>query len=110
MCRGCLFVIVDIPSGGDIDGCHKIEILEELATEFPNNPLIKKKLEEMDQEKCFVGFWQPKPLSRKQLMKQDKEWLECREKMIVNYEKEMRARAKHICSECMHAIILFLAD
>jgi hypothetical protein len=31
MCRGCLFVQVDVESGGDIDGCFKQDIIEELT-------------------------------------------------------------------------------
>ena len=89
MCRGCLFVIVDIPSGGDIDGCCKMEILEEIGSGFPDNPIIKKKLEEMekdlDEENCFVGFWQPKPQNEEEFKKQAAEWLECRTKIIHNY-------------------------
>lgn len=96
MCRGCLFVIVDIPSGGDIDGCWKLEILEELAGEFPNNAMIKEALEkldeDLDEEKCFVGFWQPKPKNPKEFRAQTLEWLECRAKVIANYEKEWRKR------------------
>ena len=96
MCRGCLFVIVDIDSGGDIDGCWKIEILEDLASEFPNNPIIQKKLEntekDLDEEKCFLGFWQPKPVNQEQFKKQAKEWLECRKKVIAKYEREWRQK------------------
>ena len=96
MCRGCLFVIVDIESGGDIDGCWKMEILEDLAGEFPNDPIIKKKLEnieqDLDEEKCFVGFWQPKPLNEEEFKKQAKEWMITRQLVIANYEREWRQR------------------
>ena len=98
MCRGCLFVIIDIASGGDIDGCWKLEIVQQLASEFPNSPIIKEKLEnieeELDEEKCFVGFWQPKPLNKEEFEKQAKEWLECREKIIEHYIKELRQLAQ----------------
>ncbi|MHA1286007.1 MAG: hypothetical protein ACTSPB_01265 [Candidatus Thorarchaeota archaeon] len=33
MCRGCFFVKIDIPSGGDIDGCYKKLIIEDLVRE-----------------------------------------------------------------------------
>jgi len=86
-------VIVDIPSGGDIEGCHKQEILGDLAREFPNNPIIQKKLEELDkdqEEKCFVGFWQPKPKNPVEFKKQWHEWVDCRTGVIANYEKNLR--------------------
>ena len=96
MCRGCLFVIVDIPSGGDIDGCWKMNILEDLASEYPNNPIIKKKLEEMDEEKCFVGFWQPKPKNQEEFEKQAKEWFDCRWGVIHDYERKWRQRLAQV--------------
>jgi len=52
MCRGCLFVIVDFESG-DIDGCLKVEALEELEQEGLKVPT--EFYDELDEEKCFVS-------------------------------------------------------
>lgn len=93
MCRGCLFVIVDIPSGGDIDGCHKQEILEELFNEYPDNPMLLKEWEIVEsEENCFVNLWQPKPKNPEEFKKQWHEWVDCRAGVIANYEKEWRKK------------------
>jgi len=90
MCRGCLFVIVDLPSG-DIESCHKIEILEDLLNEFPNNPILLKEWEIVDsEENCFVNLWQPKPKDPEEFKKQWHEWVDCRRGVIANYEKDLR--------------------
>ncbi len=36
-CRGCLFVKVDVPSGGDIDGCRKEALLDSLKSKYADN-------------------------------------------------------------------------
>lgn len=36
-CRGCLFVKVDIPSGGDIDDCHRARLISEFKEKNGNS-------------------------------------------------------------------------
>jgi hypothetical protein len=59
-CRGCLLVKVDIPSGGDIDDCHKARLISEFKEKYGNS---KKALFFLDFEiravaghQCFKGI------------------------------------------------------
>ena len=96
MCRGCLFVIVDIPSGGDIESCWKQEIIERFYENYPKDTKIHDLLEneekKLDEDQCFVGFWQPQPKNKDEFEKQTREWMECREKVIAAYERNLRKR------------------
>jgi len=69
VCRGCFFVRVDIPSGGDIDGCNKHDILEGLVGDAINEAYpceymndIWEMMEEVladyipDEEFCFSAI------------------------------------------------------
>jgi len=96
MCRGCVFVQVDEESGGDIDGCFKADIIEDLENEFrldqQAHAWLCKLQESINEESCFEELRQEYPTSPEEFKRIWKEWCTTREKAIKHFEKTLRKR------------------
>ena len=54
MCRGCLFVKVDVPSGGDIDGCClKQGVIDEFKGEIRKPNLLRSRFQGVSEAKAM---------------------------------------------------------
>jgi hypothetical protein len=107
-CRDCLFVKVDIASGGDIDGCLKVDILNEFKCKvlepFSGLGVSKEKAMlflnfesvKVDSEKqCVeVMFKQPKHSNIEEFARQNREFFEARERACRSYKQWVSDRLR----------------
>lgn len=101
MCRGCLFVKIDEESGGDIDGCLKEDIIEELRSEGTfrvqvdkNSWMVSRFTEKgrmvldhelalLDEKHCKEVLNQPQPKDREEFVAQSRAFWEADRKSVV---------------------------
>ena len=103
MCRGCLFVKVDVPSGGDIDGCLKQDVIDEFKGEIRKPNLLRSRFEGvseakamlvlnheetlLDEQHCNEVLKQPKPKNQEEFKQQSEKWFKAQDKAYVSYEQ-----------------------
>jgi hypothetical protein len=110
MCRGCLFVKVDIPSGGDIDGCLKQDIIDEFKADLDLPSLMRRltscqstgkekaliilNYEEsfLDEKQCKENFNQPEPKDAEEIREQDKQFFKARERAYQSFKQYISDR------------------
>jgi len=97
MCRGCLFVQVDEESG-DIDGCWKADIFEDMLVEYPDNPKLKELYEAFQNEsileKCYEELVQPEPEDQAEFRRQWIEWFRARDRAVKRFEADLRNKVE----------------
>lgn len=110
MCRGCLFVKVDIPSGGDIDGCLKEDIIEELRSKGEFGTFIGKgtymyseftekgrmvldhEMAMLDEKHCKEIFNQPQSKDSEEFDAQSKAFWKARDRAYDSYKQYLYDR------------------
>ena len=100
MCRGCLFVQVD-ESSGDIDGCWKDDIFDDLLGDCrfkPEEKAILQKLADIfvtwaNEDVCFEGLKQSQPKTKEEFDKQCEEWWKARARAVRRFQHNLRILA-----------------
>ena len=69
-CRDCVLVKVDEESGGDIDGCLRDDIIDEIASRFPDKKEELEKLRcEEDGKGIAINFMDFQPENHEEFLK-----------------------------------------
>jgi membrane protein involved in colicin uptake len=101
MCRGCLFVKVDVSSGGDIDGCIKNDVIDEFKNvkyidllRAKEKALMVLNYEEslIDEENCVEELKQPESANEEEIKEQWSQWLKARDKACRSYKQYLSDR------------------